>query len=117
VHVLSAESVWLSRWKGETRTSMLAAADFPDQAALRKGWQEEESKMRAFFETVDDAVLARVIDYKALNGAPFSNPLYQMLQHVVNHGSYHRGQITTLLRQFGAAPPKQLDLIAFYREQ
>ena len=38
-----------------------------------------------------------------------------MLQHVVNHGSYHRGQVTMMLRQLGVAPAKQMDLIAFYR--
>jgi uncharacterized damage-inducible protein DinB len=43
-------------------------------------------------------------------------PFWQMLQHVVNHASYHRGQVTTLLRQLGAAPPKSLDMVAFYRE-
>ena len=40
-----------------------------------------------------------------------------MLQHVVNHGTYHRGQITTMLRQQGVAPPKSTDLITFYRER
>jgi uncharacterized damage-inducible protein DinB len=43
--------------------------------------------------------------------------LWQMLQHVVNHQSYHRGQVTTMLRQLGAAPPKAMDLMAFYRER
>jgi uncharacterized damage-inducible protein DinB len=38
-----------------------------------------------------------------------------MLQHVVNHASYHRGQVTTMLRQLGADPPKSLDMIAYYR--
>lgn len=116
VHVLSAESIWLSRWKGEVRSGMLSAADFPNCAAVRNAWQEEERRMRSFFETVNDEGLAKVIDYRALNGQPFSSPLFQMLQHVVNHGSYHRGQVTTLLRQHGAAPPKALDLIVFYRE-
>ena len=116
VHVLSAESVWLSRWKGEVRSGMLSASDYPTRASVRKAWQEEEGKMRAFFETMTDEGLTRVIDYKAFNGEPYSNPLFQMLQHVVNHGSYHRGQVTTLLRQLGVAPPKPLDLIFFYRE-
>jgi uncharacterized damage-inducible protein DinB len=40
-----------------------------------------------------------------------------MLQHVVNHARYHRGQVTTMLRQLGAEPPKSMDLIAFYRER
>jgi uncharacterized damage-inducible protein DinB len=38
-----------------------------------------------------------------------------MLQHVVNHASYHRGQVTTMLRQLGATPAKPMDMIAFYR--
>jgi uncharacterized damage-inducible protein DinB len=51
------------------------------------------------------------------NGQPVSSPFWQMLQHVVNHGSYHRGQVTTMLRQIGAAPPKSEDMITFYRQR
>lgn len=40
-----------------------------------------------------------------------------MLQHVVNHGSHHHGQITTLVRQLGALAPRGIDLDAFYRER
>ena len=49
-------------------------------------------------------------------GAPQAQPLWQMLQHLVNHCTYHRGQIATMLRQLGA---KTLgtDLILYYREQ
>jgi uncharacterized damage-inducible protein DinB len=38
-----------------------------------------------------------------------------MVQHVVNHASYHRGQITTMLRQLGSAPAKPMDMIAYFR--
>ena len=41
----------------------------------------------------------------------------QMLQHVVNHATYHRGQVTTMLRQLGAPAPKPQDLIRFYRDR
>jgi uncharacterized damage-inducible protein DinB len=40
-----------------------------------------------------------------------------MLLHVVNHATYHRGQITTMLRQLEAAPPKSMDLVVFFRER
>lgn len=53
--------------------------------------------------------------HRMLDGLPASSPFWQMLQHMVNHGSYHRGQVTTLLRQLGAAPAKSTDLIAFFR--
>ena len=52
-----------------------------------------------------------------LNGQAGASPFWQMLQHVVNHASYHRGQVTTMLRQIGAAPGKPMDLIAFYRTE
>ena len=57
------------------------------------------------------------IDYQDLRGNDQSDVLWQMLQHMVNHGTYHRGQFTTMLRQLDAAPPKSMDLIAFYRER
>jgi uncharacterized damage-inducible protein DinB len=47
---------------------------------------------------------------------PFAQPLWQCLQHVANHSTYHRGQITTMLRQLGAKPAGT-DLIGFYRER
>jgi uncharacterized damage-inducible protein DinB len=52
-----------------------------------------------------------------MSGQQDSSILWQMLQHVVNHGSYHRGQITTMLRQIGLPPAKSMDLITFYRER
>jgi uncharacterized damage-inducible protein DinB len=59
--------------------------------------------------------LDRVIRYKVFTGDEFSNPLWQSLHQLTNHASYHRGQVTTLLRQLGAKP-MSTDLILYYRE-
>jgi len=56
------------------------------------------------------------MEYKTLKFGVYSNPLWQSMQHLVNHGSYHRGQVTTLLRQHGA-PAILTDLMHFYRER
>ena len=61
--------------------------------------------------------VARVMPYTLLSGVASASPFWQMLQHVVNHASYHRGQVTTMLRQLGAAPAKSCDMITFYRER
>ena len=58
----------------------------------------------------------RLIDYKSFAGEPFTNTLGQIVQHVVNHGTYHRGQVATMLRQLGAQAISS-DLICFYRER
>jgi uncharacterized damage-inducible protein DinB len=116
VHTLSAECVWLLRWKAENPPGMLAPDRYLDLASVRRAWADNEEKLRQFFEPLDEAGLQKVMPYKTFAGLESASPLWQMLQHVVNHASYHRGQVTTLLRQLGAAPPKGTDLITFYRE-
>ena len=115
-HVHAAEWVWLSRLNGVSPTSLLPHDRFGDLAAVRAGWAETEAGFRAFVGGLDAAALERVVDYHLLNGQPGASRTWHIVQHVVNHATYHRGQVTTMLRQLGATPPKAQDLIAFYRE-
>jgi len=115
-HLYGAESIWYARWHGEAPTSLPTPEMFPDSAAMRRTWLDQERRMRAFIEALDDDALERVISYKMLSGQPGASMQWHMIQHLVNHASYHRGQVTTLLRQLGAAPPKSTDLITYYRE-
>lgn len=115
VHIYSAEWIWLSRWHGESPTMLLQPAAYPDLATLRTAWDEHRAKLSAFVARLDDRTLHEVIAYRTTDGQPWRQPLWHMLQHVVNHAAYHRGQVTTMLRQLGATPPKSQDLIAFYR--
>ena len=117
VHTYSAEWVWYTRWQGESPTAPIPFDRFPDLAGLGTAWRELERSIRGFVDGLDDAAFARVLDYRLMNGQPGRSAYWQMIQHVVNHGSYHRGQVTTMLRQLGAPPPKSTDLIAYYREK
>ena len=117
VHMYSAEWAWHSRWRGVSPTSHLKADDYPDVPTIRVQWSDLETNVRGFFADLDEAGLARVIEYKMFNGQPGATPFWQMVQHMVNHASYHRGQVTTMLRQLGAAPAKSMDMIGFFREQ
>jgi uncharacterized damage-inducible protein DinB len=116
-HLHAAEWVWYRRWVGESPSALPPADRFPDLASVVAGWRDIEAQLRAYFEPLDDHGLTRVIEYKSVVGVAGAAPLWQMLQHVVNHSTYHRGQVTTMLRQLGVAPPKPMDLIAFYRER
>ena len=116
VHTYSAEWIWYSRWQGDSPTAMLAPETFADVRSVRNAWREHETKIRAFFAKIDGDGLKRMVEYKTLGGQTTVSILWHMLQHVVNHASYHRGQVTTLLRQLGAVPPKSTDLMTFYRE-
>jgi uncharacterized damage-inducible protein DinB len=115
VHTYAAEWAWYSRWQGQPPAALMTSDAFPDIAALRRAWVEHEARMRAFVEALGEAGITRVFEYKLLSGQPGASPFWQMLQHVVNHASYHRGQVTTMLRQLGAKPAKSMDMIAYYR--
>jgi uncharacterized damage-inducible protein DinB len=117
VHVYAAEWAWHSRWQGQSPVTLMTSDAFPDVAAIRRAWTAHEATMRAFLEGLGEAGIARVFEYTLLSGQSGSTPFWQMLQHVVNHASYHRGQVTTMLRQIGAPPAKSMDMIAYYRSK
>ncbi len=115
-HTYGAEWIWYARWHGEAPDALPTPEMFPTFASIREAWLDHETRMRAFVEGLDDHGLERVLSYTLLSGQPGASVMWHMIQHMVNHASYHRGQVTTLLRQLGAAPPKSTDLITYYRE-
>ena len=115
LHIVSAEWIWLERWKGSSPQSMFQAGDFPDPAALRARWSDVEIDQQAFLETVTPERLFAPVAYVNLRGQTWQYPLWQQMYHVVNHSTYHRGQLTTMLRQLDAQPIAT-DFLVFYDE-
>ena len=116
-HICDAEFIWLSRWNGGQPEGFQKPDRMPDVAAARSEWAELERAMREELKRLGPEGVESRMEYKDMKGAARSDFFWQMLQHVVNHGSYHRGQVTTMLRQLGAQPAKSMDLIVFYRER
>ena len=114
-HIYAADVAWYSRWTGPSPYKMIAYDQFPDVTSLRTAWTALEVDVRRFVSDLGESGVTRSVEYTTLSGAPTASVFWQMLVHVVNHGSYHRGQVTTLLRQLGAPPPKPTDMIAFFR--
>jgi uncharacterized damage-inducible protein DinB len=115
-HIMGAEWLWLERFQGRTPAGLPSADQFADLASLRARWTQFEAELLSYVNGLSAADLERSFDYEDLKGNPHSNVLWQTLQHLANHGTYHRGQVTTLLRQLGAKPVGT-DLLGFYRER
>ena len=115
-HVFGAEWIWLERFQGRSPASLPDTRQYPDVASLGGRWGEFEPRLLDFVRGLTQSDLDRVMEYKTLKFGVYSNPLWQSMQHLVNHGTYHRGQVTTLLRQLGAQPILT-DLMHFYRER
>lgn len=115
-HIYGAEWLWLERWQERVPAALPSGADFPDLKTLRARWTEHERNLQGYINALTPGTLQRVIKYKNTKGTPYEGRIEPMLAHVVNHGTYHRGQVVTLLRQLGANAVST-DLIAFHRER
>ena len=115
-HICGAEWIWLERFQGRSPSSLPETSQFGDVASLRKHWDELETRLLSVVRGLTQENLNRVFEYKTLKFGVYKNPLWQSMQHLVNHGTYHRGQVTTMLRQHGAQPILT-DLMHFYRER
>lgn len=113
VHVFAADRIWLSRIQGATRATFIDPEDrsFP---ALQAAWPALHQQWKDWAAPLSDQDVVAKIAYRDLKGNPCEQPLWQILLHVVNHGSHHRGQAAGFLRAMGRTPPP-LDLIAYYR--
>ena len=116
VHICGSEWVWLERCHGRSPASIPDLSHVQTLAALREHWKPQAERLVTFVRGLAQTDLDRVMEYRTINFGVYKNPMWQSLQHLANHGSYHRGQVSTLLRQLGAKPILT-DLLHFYRER
>ncbi len=115
-HMVGAERVWLIRFKGETPKGRPAWVADPNLPVLRAALAEVERERRAFLRTVTEEELARPISYTLMDGSGATLPLATLVLHTANHATYHRGQLASMLRRLGEAPPST-DLLLFAVER
>jgi uncharacterized damage-inducible protein DinB len=115
VHVFGADRIWLSRVSGETSNPFLTQADY-DLKVLQIDWPLLYGKWRKWVGQLSDETAAQPIAYRDMKGNAYVNPAWEIVLHVVNHATHHRGQAAGFLRSLGHTPPP-LDLIRFYRER
>ena len=112
IHIAGAEWVWLERWKGVSHSRIWTPDDFAGIPELRARWREIENERRQLLETLTDESLGQDLSYKNIKGEPFTLPLIEQMQHVVNHSTLHRGQVVGMIRQLGVQPPA-VDLLYY----
>ena len=107
LHMLSSETVWLRRWRGESPSAHLEPGDYPDLAAVKEKWQRVEQEMLSFIEEQTDQTLQSEIAYSNFAGQRFRVPLWQMLAHVPNHETHHRGELAAMFALMNVAHPEE----------
>jgi uncharacterized damage-inducible protein DinB len=112
VHIYAADRIWLSRVLVEPRATFIDPED-RDLTLLQTEWPALHQRWKLWLRDFKDDDVLRVIEFKNTKGHPYAMPVWQILLHVVNHGTHHRGQVSGFLRAMDRMPPP-LDLMAYY---
>ena len=113
VHLYQSDSIWLARWKKDQR-ELARTMRLPAVCTSALCLDERFGPDDCIRGRPEEERLGTQDLYKTLAGVPYTAPIWQMILHIVNHGTHHRGQVTGMLRQLGAVP-RNLDLLAYYR--
>jgi uncharacterized damage-inducible protein DinB len=104
VHAMGAQIVWLSRFTGTPVTQFPSDSLYPTLQSIQEHWPKVHAELRDFVAKQTLESLQRVIHFKTMRGDAASGQLGQLLLHVTDHGTYHRGQENTLIKLAGGTP-------------
>jgi uncharacterized damage-inducible protein DinB len=100
IHILWGEGRWLQFWKDGSFIPDPDPDEYPNVAALEAAWEQIEEEQQAFAAALTEAKLATTMKVR-----DNEYTLAELVQHILNHSTYHRGQVAVLLRQIGHRPP------------
>jgi uncharacterized damage-inducible protein DinB len=113
-HILVAERLWLSRFVGNPLAILPDTDEYPDFTSLQTGFEELWPELEFYLASLAPGQLDGVLEWTNSQGETHRRLLWQAVVHMVNHSSYHRGQVVLLLRQLGYEPPAT-DMIYFFK--
>lgn len=114
LHMWGAQFIWLKRMEGVS-LSAFPNMEVKDKMISLDGLVKSSEDILTLIESKNETFLTSVFSYKTMKGDPFSDSIEDTLFHVVNHSTYHRGQIITMLREAGVANVVSTDLIHYLR--
>jgi uncharacterized damage-inducible protein DinB len=115
VHVFAADRTWFRRVQGESPKSFVSDTDY-QLSVLQNDWPRVHESWRQWAAGVSDEAAAADLVYRDIRGNEWRQPVWQVVLHVVNHGTHHRGQAAGFLRSMGVAPPP-IDMTVYYRSR
>ncbi|MBA3674882.1 MAG: DinB family protein [Chitinophagaceae bacterium] len=116
LHLMEVEYVWWERLK-------LTEHDTPsgwftgDFTELSKKLLELSRQWQEWIESANEVNITHVFAYQNSKKEHFKQPVYEMLLHLFNHQTLHRGQLITMFRQLGLNKIPPTDFIVWSRKK
>lgn len=117
LHMLDAESIWWQRIRLQERIDRPSESFSGSFSALSKLLQVQSRQWQEWIDNSPSHGLEHEFIYFNFKRERFKQPVHQMLLHLFNHGTYHRGQLVTILRQLGVEKIPATDFIIWSRRK
>jgi uncharacterized damage-inducible protein DinB len=117
LHMLDAESIWWQRMKLNERIFRPSENYNGTMKDVADSLLQQNKQWEDWVINASDMALEHVFQYFNVKKESFKQPIFQMLLHVFNHGTYHRGQLVNMLRQLGIEKIPQTDFIVWSRKK
>ncbi|MGO4294327.1 DinB family protein [Chitinophaga sp. RAB17] len=114
IHIASAEKIWVDFWKNMPDPVFLSAEFNGTKNDLIKIWQQSSSDLKSFIENYPEENYLQEVTFKKRSGEEGRMEYPQTFSHIINHSTFHRGQLVTLLRQAGFTKFSSTDLSTYY---
>jgi uncharacterized damage-inducible protein DinB len=116
LHMWDAESIWWQRMEGHAQLLIPSKEFNPTMKEAVNGLLNQSSEWSNWMNRVSEEQVLRNFDYKNIKGEAFTSGVWQVVHHLFNHGTYHRGQLVTMMRELGATVIPSTDFIHWYRK-
>jgi uncharacterized damage-inducible protein DinB len=116
LHMLGAQQLWMLRLSG-TSPTQVPSFQFSSSQELLNSWLANCKELLENGSSFQKEELKEVKEYTTFTSGRYSSRIYEMIMTVVNHGTYHRGQLVTVLRALGVEEIPQTDFIFYTREK
>ena len=117
LHIWDAESIWWQRMKLSERVVRPSENFSGNMKEAAESLLQKNRQWHEWVTSAQEHMLQHVFRYQNTKKEQFKQPVYQMLLHIFNHGTYHRGQLVTMLRQLGVEKIPQTDFIVWSRKK
>jgi uncharacterized damage-inducible protein DinB len=117
LHMWDAESIWWQRLKLQERISRPSDHFKGNTKDAVNGLINQSKQWEEWVNNATDLSIEHVFQYQTFDGTQYKQPTWQMLLHIFNHSTYHRGQLVNMLRQSGVEKIPGTDFILWSRKK
>ncbi len=100
-HIFLADRVWFKRFTGDPYFAFAQPGDAFDLPKLKTEWPKVMNEFTAWIRAQEDSKFEEKLFWRNIKGEDKEELMYKILLHIVNHGTYHRGQVITMIKQAG----------------